>query len=94
VGQASISADSKLTCRYNIDIGSCWGQADFGDPSLPESSSVLGMMKMKIWSLIQWPYSVLCACSLGSTLLKIRRSTKIGASAENATQKLSTDILS
>jgi hypothetical protein len=23
VGQASISADSKLTCRYNIDIGSC-----------------------------------------------------------------------
>jgi hypothetical protein len=23
VGQASISADSKLTCRYSIDIGSC-----------------------------------------------------------------------
>jgi hypothetical protein len=48
------------------------------------------MVKMKIRSLVRWPYFVLCAHSLESTFLKIGGSTKIGASIYIAIWKLPT----
>jgi hypothetical protein len=48
VGQASISADSKLNGSYRIDTGSCYGLADFGELSFLESGLVLDTMKVKI----------------------------------------------
>jgi hypothetical protein len=55
---------------------------------------VLGMMKVKTRSLVQWLYSALCAHNLGLTSLKIGESTKIGVSIDIATWKLLTSCLS
>jgi hypothetical protein len=52
VGWASISADSKLNGSYRIDIGSCYGSADFGELLFLESGLVWDMMKVKIQSLV------------------------------------------
>jgi hypothetical protein len=64
VGQACIFPDSRLTCRYRIDIGSCYESADCGELSLLERDSVLGTVKMKIQCPARWLYSALCARSL------------------------------
>ena len=63
VGQASVSTDSKFNNSYRIDIGSCYGSADFGELLFLESGLVLDMMKVKIQSLVRWLYSALCAHS-------------------------------
>jgi len=53
---------------------------------------VLGIAKLKIRNLVQWPYSALCAHSLESISLIIGESTKIGLSIDISSWKLPTSF--
>jgi hypothetical protein len=57
---------------------------------LLESGSGLDMVKIRIQSQVQWPYSVPCVHSLESTSPVIGESTKIGVSIDIVTWKLLT----